>query len=755
MSKKKIIKKKPLNLSKAPKKKPLRGAKPGTKNFPKKPAPSRSAQRIESSHKSPKQEKLFGNLLKVTYSFIKGRDYQPLTMKALIERLHIAPANIPLFKEGLSFLVHEGKVRYIKGVYHQTETDSFHLRDGEKVVRGELSVHPRGFGFIDQPEQDIFIPKPLMNGALDGDIVDAAIDTFAFSEKGPEGRVLRIVERKRTALVGIVTLVSGAHIHLFSSLLGEHHDVRLEGVKKDAVKPGDRISIHVTTWGEKDSPTIGTLSEHLGHIRDAASDLPYILKASNLRVEFPPEAIVEAQRFGDKVKQAEIKGRADLRNLECFTIDPDTAKDFDDALSLEHTHSGYRLGVHIADVSHYVKEGSALDSEARKRANSTYFPNHCIPMLPRELSENLCSLKPHVNRLAVSVFFDIDENGNTRSWEIVRSVIKSHKRFTYKEVKEILDEKTKSPFHSKLKLMMKLCHLLQKQRHERGSVQLALPELIVRINERGEPTGTELIEYDISHQIVEEFMLKANEIVAIELSRRGKDLTYRVHEEPSAESLQDFATLVAAFGYKIPSNPEPKDIQKLFLEIENTRHAPFLSVCYIRSMRLACYSPDNIGHYGLGLEHYCHFTSPIRRYVDTIIHRLLFEKGPPREEIETICEEASERERASARAEGALIMTKKLRLLNAWHKKSPRRVYQAIITRVKPFGIFFDITDLMLEGFLHVSELEDDYFLFDEDTSQLVGRYEGITYGCGEKISVSLRHVDLLLQETSWTFVNR
>ena len=697
-----------------------------------------------------KEDRLFENFSKVAYSFIKGKQYTPLSKETLIQRLCISPSNVPIFERALCSLEHDGKIIRKDDVYCQNVVDSFHLEPGEIIIQGSLSVHPRGFGFVEQKDDDIFIPKPLMLNALDGDIVEVAVNTLSVSEKGPEGRILRIIERKRSQLVGVVTSISESSLHLFSTMLGEHHDVHYEDHQKRVLRVGDRVVFNVSSWGEKGKPTIGSLAECIGHVTDAKSDLPYLLKSSDIPVEFPPEVIQEATRFGNKVLKKDLAGRTDLRDLECFTIDPDTAKDFDDALSLEQTPSGFRLGVHIADVSHYVKEGSFLDKEAHKRCNSTYFPNHCIPMLPKELSECLCSLKPHVNRLTVSVFFEIENDGIVKSWNIVRSVIKSKKRFTYKEVKAILDGKKKSPFAQKLHLMEKLCRLLQKQRQDRSSVQLFLPELIVKLNENEEPTGTETIAYDISHQLVEECMLKANEIVAFELAHRGKDLTYRVHEEPTPESLRDFASLVSAFGYQIPQDPSSYDIQRFFLEIENSRHAPFLSLCYIRSMRLACYSADNIGHYGLGLEHYCHFTSPIRRYVDTIIHRLLFEKGPSRQEIEEICEKASEKERASARAEGSLITIKKLRLLHEWYKKTPKKVYQAIITRVKPFGIFFDITDLMLEGFLHISELGDDYYLFDEATSHLTGKYEGFVYGCGEKILVSCRNVDLLLQETSW-----
>lgn len=707
--------------------------------------------------KKKKEQKLFENIRKVTLDFIQGKGFSPCTKKDLIARLQVHEKNVKILDAVLVSLKKEGKIVISGKKYHLNEQDSFRLESGEKVVRGQITVLSRGYGFVNQPApgEDIFIPKTRMNDALDEDIVDVAIDTTAFSGKGPEGRIVRVVERKRTQLTGVVTDVYKNSIHLYSCLLGEHHHLVYTCPKNTHLKVGDRAIFAVKKWGNKDAPTTCTLTERIGSVDEVESDLAFIIKSSELRVDFPEKAIKEASFFGSKVTSKDMEEREDLRDLECFTIDPDTAKDFDDAVSLDRTKSGFRLGVHIADVSYYVREGSAIDVEAKKRCNSTYFPGTCIPMLPRELSEGLCSLRPGVNRLTVSVFFDIDKTGETKGWKIVRSVIKSKKRFTYKEVKHILDGKKLSVHAPKLAEMQKFCHLLQKKRHERGSVQLSLPELVVKVDEKGVPTGTEMVEYDITHQMIEEFMLKANEVVAIELSRRGKEVSYRVHEEPSKESLQDFAQLVMAFGFSIPASPSPQDIQKFFLEAEGSPHAAYLAVCYIRSMRLACYSPDNIGHYGLSLEHYCHFTSPIRRYVDTIIHRLLLEEGPSRSEIETICKEASDSERKSARAESSLITLKKLRLLQSWRNASPHRKYVAIVTRVKPFGISFDIADLMLEGFLHVSELEDDFFLFNDATRSLIGQYEGISYHSGEKLLVRCTGIDLILQEASWSIVQR
>ena len=626
------------------------------------------------------------------------------------------------------------------------------------TYQGQLSVHPRGFGFVNLPSplEDVFVPKSCLEGAIDGDIVEVEVDTSRPFPKGPEGKIARIVERSRKSFAGTVLINQSSEKRLYCPLFAQS----VESLpcptqfKDKSLKTGDRIVFEVKSW-EKGKPKKIEIKEFIGSIHSPSSDIPFAIYGHGLRTEFSKGAQKEAKAYGTSIKPSDLKERVDLRKLMCVTIDPDTAKDFDDAISIEKRGMHYRLGVHIADVSHYVRPDMHMDIEASNRCNSTYFPGRALPMLPKELSENLCSLKPNVNRLAVSVFVDINSQGETVSWEIVRSVIRSKKRFTYKEAKAVLYGTKKSKYAPLLKDMVTLCYLLKGRRAERGSVQIFMPEIVVLVDEHGVPKGLEKIEYDITHQMVEECMLKANEVVAIHLSKQGKEVSYRVHEEPSSDSLRDFSSLVASFGHSLPEIPKPQDIQKLFQEIEGTEQAQYLAQCYIKSMRLACYSADNIGHYGLSLEHYCHFTSPIRRYVDTIIHRLLFEKPLSKEEIGNICQKASEKERLSARAEGEVVQLKKLRLLQSMIKEDPNQTFEAIITRVKPFGLYFDVVDLMMEGFLHISELEDDYFLFDESHSSLYGKYRGYTWKSGDTLKVKCRSIDLILLDAKWKLLEK
>ena len=706
------------------------------------------------SGSSKKKSRLFENLLKVTLESFKGKNYSPRTKEAIVQRLQIHPEHLDIFDSVLAKLISDNEITVQNGLY----TLPAPLKSTEKLLQGQLSVHPRGFGFVSfpSPMEDVFIPKPFINGAIDGDIVEVVVDSAIESVKGPEGKITKIIQRERTRFAGTIISSDSHSAALYSSLFASSLDSIPSPhlFDKKQVQVGDRFCFEVLEW-DKGNPKKIKLVEFLGTVQEAESDIPFVIAENNLPSSFSKAIEEEALAFGTKVTTKDMKDRLDLKELECVTIDPDTAKDFDDAVSIEQIGSTYRLGVHIADVSHYVKPETLIDLEASKRCNSTYFPGKCIPMLPRELSENLCSLKPDTNRLAVSVFMDINHEGVLLSWNIVRSVIRSKKRFTYKEAKAILDGTKKSQYLPLLERMVALCTLLKKQRTLRGSVQLYMPEIVIQVDQKGNPTGTEKIEYDITHQMIEEFMLKANEVVAYHLMKEGKDVTYRVHEEPAAESLRDFSSLVRSFGYSLPELPDTYDIQKLFLEIEGSEHAQYLSTCYIKSMRLACYSADNIGHYGLSLEHYCHFTSPIRRYVDTIVHRLLFEKALPRETIQALSQKASEQERISARAESTVLLFKKLRLLEILTKNDKKRPFTAIVTRIKPFGIYFDIVELMLEGFIHISDLEDDYFIFNENSNVLHGRYKGYDWKSGDELSVRCESLDLLHLEARWKFLEK
>ncbi len=609
-----------------------------------------------------------------------------------------------------------------------------------EIATGTLRVHPKGFGFLIPDERDrfpldIFIPRRFTKGAVDGDYVEVQVNTRFVSEKGPEGKVAKILRRGRSHVAGTITYMSKKNIYAHVPLLGEEQEMRILPSEERTLQIGDRIIIHVLDWGSAKRESQGEMSAYIGHITDPACDVTAAVEEYELEDSFSDKTLREAKKFGAEVRKKDLQKREDLRKLPCITIDPETAKDFDDALSIRKDRQGnFYLGVHIADVSHYVTPGSLLDREARTRCNSVYFPGTVLPMLPHELSSHLCSLKPEVDRLAISVMMVLDKNGILKSYEIKRSVIQSRKRFSYEEAKEVLDGKQKSPFLKDLKLMVELCHRLKEQRAERGSIEFALPDTLIHVDSAGFPKEIAIVEYDITHQLVEEFMLKANEVVATHLSKEGKPLTYRVHEEPNPENIKEFAALASTLGFKISNAPSAEELQRLFDEARESPFGQFLATQFIRSMKLASYSTDNVGHYGLGLEYYTHFTSPIRRYIDLIVHRLLFEDVDPKENMEKIAQLCSEKERLSSRAENSVILLKKLRLLHAAQLKEADRTYKAVVTQVKPFGFAFEVSELLLDGFLPFSDL----------------KRRGRKYQTGDKIGVKLVHIDLITREVEW-----
>jgi ribonuclease R len=697
-----------------------------------------------------KGEKLSQNLAKTLLQFIQGRRYKPATYEELVKQLAVAPVHQERLKVILKELL-EDKVLVL-------QNNKYTAPSGAVLATGTISVHPKGFGFVKHAAgPDVFIPKQRLNEAVDGDEVEIEIEPNV-TAKGPEGTVIAILKRSRTSLAGTVVGKAGRNYKVFSPLLGQEKLILLKSGKGTVLEEGDRVICKIVSWpGEKggESDFIeAALTRRLGSISDPSIDVEAAIAEFELPDGFSTEAIEEARAYGTKVSAKESKNRLDLTGIECVTIDPDTARDYDDAISLTKDSVGhYHLGVHIADVAHYVRPGSHLDAESFERCNSTYFPGECVPMLPEELSNELCSLKANVKRLAQSVLVQFDESGVMIRYEIRRTVIKSQKRFTYKEAMAVLEKKEKSPHSNLLELMVELCQLLKRKRFERGSIDFSMPDNVLIVGKDGVPLRIERVEYDITHQMIEEFMLKANEIAATHLQRQGKMLIYRVHEEPSAESFKDFYAFARTLGFQLPSNPTHRDIQKLFQEAKDSPLLSQLSIGFIRSMRLAAYSPENIGHYGLALEHYCHFTSPIRRYTDLIIQRLLCDELPPDADLDAIALKCSEKERVSFKAESSVKLLKKLRLAGTYFAEDPSRPYQATVTRIKPFALFFEVPFFDLEASLHISQIGNDYFEFNPRGMTLRGSRSGKSYAAGQTLFVRLDRIDYTLQQTEWSII--
>lgn len=687
----------------------------------------------------------------VILEYLRGKKYEPSGEKTLFSKLKIPPKFHEVCSQVLKDLVQEGIL--------VTKRKQYHLnKPTQELASGVIRVHPKGFGFVelDAPApypQDIFIPKHLTESAVDGDRVEVEIDPNSNWSKGPEGKIVGILERGRTHVGATLHhFETPERIYAYSPLLGVSKMIAV--IPRKQSKVGDRVILKMKDWGDETVPPHGEIAHYLGSIDDPSIDITAAIEEFDLHKIFSPQAMQQALDWGTEVTKKDLKNRTDLTHLTCVTIDPETAKDFDDALSLTVDAKGiYHLGVHIADVAHYVPEGSPLDIEAKERGNSTYFPGFCLPMLPHDLSDHLCSLNPNVPRLTVSVMMDFDKTGALINTEIVRSFIVSQYRFSYEEAKEVLDGVKENPHKLLLERMVKLCLLLKEKRYERGSIDFSLPDLQIIVDEKGHPHQMRRVEYDITHQLVEEFMLKANEMVARHLAAKGKQAVFRIHEQPSPNDQNEFYGMARAMGFSLPKEPTRQEVQELFEKARNTPYAHQLSVGFIRSMKLAYYSSENVGHYGLSLDYYCHFTSPIRRYTDLVIQRLLFDEEGEKLDIVEVAKHCSEKERISFRAESSVKLLKKFRLLHRWIQEDGHAIYEAVVTRVKPFGLYFDLSDLMLEGFLHISDLENDYFVFNPNQDLLFGRATGHVHRVGEALKVRPISLDLVLLEAKWELV--
>lgn len=689
-------------------------------------------------------------LKETLWSALKAQNYQPQKAQDLFKACKIAKKHHALANDCISDLIAKNMIDIKNSLIYPV------IKKEDEVVSGKISMHAKGFGFVipddlQKHPKDIFIPKSQTLGAIDQDKVQVRIVSAGKKDKGPEGAVVAITERGREHIVGTIIDIMDGFAIAYCPILGENKCLQIQMEKTLKLKDGDRVLLQIKDWNHAIEKSSASVIKVVGNINNAAEDIEVSLYDYKIRKDFPKQALDEAKRYSENPSKTDLKNRLDLTEVETFTIDPDTARDYDDALSLRlDENNDYHLIVHIADVTSYVSANSALDKEAYLRGNSTYFPGSCVPMLPEELSNGLCSLKENVLRLSVSVFMHFDSEGELKHYDIRRSYIKSQKRFTYKEAKLVLDGNQESIHFNTLKLMEKLALILQKKRYSRGSVDLSMPELVLKIDPQGNPTGFEIVDYDITHQLVEEFMLKANEIVAHALLARGSTAIFRIHESPGTAEIEDFANLARVFGFKVKKNPSQEDIQNLLYQAKSTPYLHALSVAFIRSMKMAVYSEENVGHFGLSLEHYCHFTSPIRRYSDLIVHRILLEGSIDAKELKKIASHCSDTERNSFKAEQSVLALKKIRFLKQMFSQSPEEIYPAMITKIKPFGVFFELKGLQIDGFIHVSDLGDEYYIYNDKKNMFTGESSGVCYITGADIRVSIVDIDLLKQQVFW-----
>ncbi len=687
---------------------------------------------------------------------IRDKLDHPATPREMLQRLKLPRHERPAFKKLLAELVETGALV-------QTRGSRFGLPDRMNLVVGKVTTHPRGFGFVvpDRPLEDakgdIFIAGSNLNQAMHGDRVVARIERV--SDGRVEGRIVRILERGSASVVGRFDLDGsglGFVVPFDRRLI---MDVEIPSDEHLDAKPGDMVVVEITRWPTPTRGPLGRVTEVLGDIDEPGVDNEIIIRKYGIPDEHSPEAVEEARRIGASVQERDLRGRTDFRPLTIVTIDGEHARDFDDAISLERLPNGhYWLGVHIADVAHYVKEGAVLDEEAYDRGTSVYFPDRAVHMFPAELSTGLCSLNPGVDRLVQSCLMEVDRRGSVVRYELHDGVIHSKARMTYTEVSAILtlrDPETIGRYEALVPLfetMRDLFEILNKRRHRRGSIDFDLKEPEIILDDEGMVEAIIAAERNIAHRIIEEFMLLANETVAQHLDDHDVPTLYRVHEDPDPLKVEEFEEFVSTLGYSLdapPNEVKPRHFQKLVEKMRGTPEEKPIAFLMLRTMQKARYDEQNRGHFGLAAKSYTHFTSPIRRYPDLVVHRTLREsrhdlvdterKDELTDDLPEMARHTSERERRAADAERELVQWKKVRFM----ADKVGDEFDGYITGVSAFGLFIELVEHFVEGLVHVSTMADDYYRFVERAHILRGENTGRVYRLGDKVSVQVIKVDM------------
>lgn len=675
--------------------------------------------------------------------FLKSRPGRAYRKKELARHLGVKGDQYATFRRLVNGLVREGVITIQRG-------GRLAYAGSVQEVEGTMELTHRGFGFVAvEGMEDIFVEGRDVGGAASGDLVRVALRRQKFG-RGPKGRVTEVLKRGRSSLVGAVERVPGGYELALSEPFA-NRAVRLDpsGIKKENV--GALVYAQVTDWGDGWGPIRARVQEVIGSPDDPLTDFKFVLRQFDLEPGFPAAVEEEVAHLARGITIGPGPGRRDLRSLTVVTIDPAAARDFDDAISLEHRQDGtWVLGVHIADVSLFVPPGSATDAEAFQRGNSVYFTEGVVPMLPHLLSSELCSLKPDEERLAVSILITLAEDAKVRSVRFARSIIRSRRRFTYSEVHEILEQGT-GRWYSFLAALKELTRKLYQQRVEQGSVDFDIPEPLFKLDNYGVPHMIHPSQRLDSHRIVEECMLLANRLIA-ERIPKGKPrrlFVYRIHDEPGREQLIRLSALLRRLN--LPGLPArdvtSKEVRDLLLAMEDSPYRDLIETITLRSMAKAVYSASNRGHFGLAFPVYTHFTSPIRRYADLVVHRLIVEHLTAPRAPWTISEEAlqraahqcTERELVAMEAERAYSRLKELRFLATQIGKT----FDGIISGVIPKGIFVQIREFLVDGFISIDWLEDDDYTFDERLYALQGRRFKQVLQLGQEVRIKVRDVSI------------
>ena len=695
---------------------------------------------------------LFEQRKRMIYDFICDDLYVPMKLKELAILMQVPKRDRAELTRVMDALVEDGKVELTKkGKYIKSE---------KKYETGVFTSHPKGFGFvtIEGMDEDIFIPAEQVNGAMHMDTVQLVISPTT-GGKRREGTITKILSHGMNEVVGTYE-----DNKTFGFVVPDNpkiaKDIFIPKERSMGAVTGHKVIVAITDYGKDGKKPEGKVTEIIGHINDPGVDIMSLVKAYNIPVEFSPKIMRQVENVSNEVSEADMAGRLDLRDWQMVTIDGEDAKDLDDAVSLTKEGDLYRLGVHIADVSNYVQEHSALDVEAEDRGTSVYLVDRVIPMLPHKLSNGICSLNAGENRLALSCIMMIDEKGKVVDHKIAETVIKVDRRMSYTSVKKILADQDKAEraeykeLVPMFEMMEHVAAILRKKRMKRGSIDFDFPETKIILDKSGRPVDIKPYERNVATRMIEDFMLIANETVAQDYFWQEVPFVYRTHEYPDEEKIKKLSTFINNFGYTLHIGSDevhPKELQKLLSKIEGTEEEPLISRLTLRSMKQAKYTTECTGHFGLATNYYCHFTSPIRRYPDLQIHRIIKDclrgrmNAKKAEHYEKILPEvakhASEMERRADEAERETDKLKKVQYM----KERLGQEFTGVISGVTSWGFYVELPNT-IEGLVHVTALEGDYFQFSEETYELIGEHTNIHYKLGQTVTVIAVDVDEVMR---------
>jgi ribonuclease R len=700
-------------------------------------------------------------------ALMRDRVHHPAAMRELLQTLKVPREERTSFKRHITSLVASGDLIQIRG-------NRFGLPEKMDLYVGRLQTHPAGYGFV-TPERpldaggDIYIPNPHLNEAMHGDRVVVRIERIKDGGKA-EGRIIRILERANTWIVGRYDRGDDGMGYVAPFDRRVLMDIVVPPGQEGGASPGEMVTVEPTRWPTSTRGAIGRVAEVLGDVDAPGVDTEIIIRKYGIPDAHTAEAIAEAVRLGAAVTERDIRGRTDFRGVPTVTIDGEHARDFDDAITIERLPNGhFWLGVHIADVSHYVEEGSALDREAYDRGTSVYFPERAVHMFPAELATGLCSLNPHVDRLVQSCLMEVTRRGEVVRHEFHDGVINSNERMTYTAVNGILTDrdpalmKQYEPLVPMFEQMRELFQILNDARRRRGSIDFDLNEAEVIIDEGGVVEAIIALQRNVAHRLIEEFMLLANQTVASYLEAQAAPALYRIHEEPDILKVAKFEEFISGFGYSLaaPANAlRPKHFQKLIERIHGKPEEKPIAFLMLRTMQKARYAPENLGHFGLAASSYTHFTSPIRRYPDLVVHRALRAarhesltdeaREEWSDELPETARHTSEMERRADDAERELLQWKKVKFM----ADKVGDEFEGYVTGVAAFGLFIELIEHFVEGMVHVSTMADDYYRFVESAHLLRGENTQKVYRLGDKVKVQVIRVNMELRQVDLGLVD-